>query len=307
MEGGMMRRLLIAVVGLAGVVLSGAGCSRGHRIDAKLEEAILQQDWEEVARWARAEQERDPRAVVPVWLTIEAHRRLGRPELAADALGHLREQQTLGVENLVPLEEWGRALVAGHEDAAVAWELLSSALWWQERYEEADEAAQEAIEVAPNDPVSYLVAARAAHGAGRLEEAIQYYDRAIECRSDMARAYYERGTVRFDEQDRDGAIGDFDRALSLNPDYAQAYNARGKAYQAKGDNDLAIADCDRALKANPPLAEAWFNKARAYEAEGRQQKAMQAYRKFLETGADVGLDKLVAEAERELDEFDAAR
>ena len=184
---------------------------------------------------------------------------------------------------------------------------MSSALWWQERYDEADEAAQQAIKVAPNDPVSYLVAARAAHGAGRLEEATRYYDRAIECRSDMARAYYGRGTVRFDQQDRDGAIEDFDRALSLNADYAQAYNARGKAHQAKGDNDRAIADYDRALEVNPRLAEAWFNMAKAYDAEGRQQKAIQAYRKFLEMGADVGLDRLVAEAERELDEFDMAR
>ncbi len=303
----MIRRLLVAALGFAGVVLFGAGCSRGYSIDAKLEQAVLEQDWDEVVRWSRAEEERGPRAVVPVWLTIEAHRRLGRPELAADALGYLREQQTRGVENLVPLDEWARALLRGHEDAAVAWELLSSALWWQERYDEAAEAAQRAIEVAPNDPVSYLVAARAAHGAGRLDEAIQYYDKAIECRSDMARAYYGRGTVRFDRQDSDGAIEDFDKAVSLNPDYAQAYSARGKVHQAKGHADRAIADYDKALELNPRLAEAWFNKARAYEAEGRPQKAIEAYRKFLETGADVGLDRLVAEAEREVEELGAVR
>jgi tetratricopeptide (TPR) repeat protein len=301
----MRMRLPLMVAAVAVLACGCAGCSRHGEIDPKLEKAVLDGDWDEVLALAEAAHERDPESVVASWLMVEAHRRLGEPHLAWEAFARLRDQQQMGSQRLFPLESWARGFLDAHPRESVGWELLSSALWWREDYEEASKAAAQAISAAPTDPVAYLVAARAQHRAGKLDEAVAHYSKAIEYDSGLARAYVGRGKVFFDKRELDLALEDFTKAIKLNPQYAEAYNGRGMAYYSKADHTRAIADYDQAIKLNPRLAEAWFNRGKAYTAAGRLEKALESYRQFIRLAPEVGLDDQVREAQQELDELGA--
>jgi tetratricopeptide (TPR) repeat protein len=100
---------------------------------------------------------------------------------------------------------------------------------------------------------------------GKSDLAMTDYDKAIELKPDLAKAYNNRGTAYHYKGDYNLAIADCDKAIELRPDYAEAYVNRGNAYNRKGEHDLAIADCNKAIELRPDLAVAHYNRGVAYE------------------------------------------
>jgi tetratricopeptide (TPR) repeat protein/V8-like Glu-specific endopeptidase len=95
-----------------------------------------------------------------------------------------------------------------------------------------------------------------------LKGALADYDRAIAINPNLAEAYNNRGNLKDDKLNNpQGALADYDRAIALNPNYAYAYNNRGNLKQDKLNNPQgALADYDRAIALNPNLAEAYNNR-----------------------------------------------
>ncbi len=83
-------------------------------------------------------------------------------------------------------------------------------------------------------------------------EALEYsrmyedLDRVIELSPRFYYAYYNRGNLRFAQQDITGAITDYTEALRLQPDLADAYFNRGLAYLKAGDEKRGRADLSKA-------------------------------------------------------------
>lgn len=82
----------------------------------------------------------------------------------------------------------------------------------------------------------------AANKAGRLDEAIALYSKAIATKKDSADLYFVRGRAYKQRDQYDLALSDFSRAIELNPRYAEAYNHRGILFVGKGDRKRAAAD-----------------------------------------------------------------
>ena len=80
---------------------------------------------------------------------------------------------------------------------------------------------------------------------GRLEEAIRYYDRAIELNPDYAEAWYNKGVALQAQGNLAEAIECYDRALALNPDDNVANHNRRMAQQrlAEERNDNGCNGC----------------------------------------------------------------
>ncbi|MYK20125.1 FRG domain-containing protein [Candidatus Poribacteria bacterium] len=85
----------------------------------------------------------------------------------------------------------------------------------------------------------------------KYDEAIAYYDRAIDQDPDYAETYYERAQAKHYQEQYASAISDFDKFISLNPNYVEAYYYRAEAKFGLGDSDGAREDLETAL----PLAE----------------------------------------------------
>ena len=97
----------------------------------------------------------------------------------------------------------------------------------------------------------YRELARERFSASKYDEAITYYDRAIDQDPDYIEAYYERGQARHYGKKYRPAILDFNKFINLNPNYVEAYYYRAEAKVRLGDSEGAKEDLETAL----PLAE----------------------------------------------------
>jgi tetratricopeptide (TPR) repeat protein len=82
---------------------------------------------------------------------------------------------------------------------------------------------------------------------GKLDLAIERYDRAIALDPELAEAYNNRGSDRRRQGDLDGAIADYGEVIRLRPDSEAGYYNRGITWQMKGDADAALSDFASAI------------------------------------------------------------
>ena len=96
-------------------------------------------------------------------------------------------------------------------------------------------------------PLRYVQRGVGLFALGRMEAAIQDFDRAIKL---------------YDQQINYvmGIPGNLDEAAKLNPKLALAYNNRGSAYYQIGQTEKAINDYDRAIGLGPRSAEFYANR-----------------------------------------------
>jgi len=105
---------------------------------------------------------------------------------------------------------------------------------------------------------------------GEVEDAIQYYSRAIQAKPDYAWAYHHRGNAYYDKKDYDAAIKDFTSAIECDPAFETAYFNRGLAHSAKKVFDKAIEDFSNSIRLDP-------NYARSFRCRGNARKAIEDF------------------------------
>ena len=81
---------------------------------------------------------------------------------------------------------------------------------------------------------------------GDKKGALEDYNKAIEINPKLAKAFYNRGSVKYNLGDKQGAIQDFNKAIEINPKFAEAFNNRGNAKYDIGDKEGACLDWSKA-------------------------------------------------------------
>jgi tetratricopeptide (TPR) repeat protein len=76
---------------------------------------------------------------------------------------------------------------------------------------------------------------------------IEDFTKALELEPNFDKAYYARGGVRYDLNDKQGAIEDFSKAIAVNPDYADAFFRRGLVQADLGARQEAIGNLRQAV------------------------------------------------------------
>ncbi|MEV4476111.1 tetratricopeptide repeat protein [Nonomuraea sp. NPDC049504] len=114
-----------------------------------------------------------------------------------------------------------------------------------------DEAARADVEVglalAPGNPHLLTVLGQLETAAGRLAEAADALDRAVEGAPDLAAAWGNRGILRYATGDLEGAIADLTRAIALQPQ-PDLYANRAVVLRVLGRHAEAEADDHRAAQ-----------------------------------------------------------
>lgn len=118
------------------------------------------------------------------------------------------------------------------------------------------------------------------YSLGQYEDAIQYYDRAIQIKPDFADAYLDRGMAKRKLGKYKEAINDYDEVIRLNPNYT-AYLNKGVAYHYLKQYSDAIHACDTAITINSRSPKAYYNRAVAYHAMGEFDEAVKGYREVI--------------------------
>ena len=114
----------------------------------------------------------------------------------------------------------------------------------------------------------------------KYDEAIRYYDKAIELHPEFAEAYHERGMAYSFKEDFNTAVVDLTKAIELNPDFILSYTERGFNRIRTGDYDGAISDYNWVIERSPS-ATAYCNLGDAYHRKGDFDSALKKCNKAI--------------------------
>ena len=138
-----------------------------------------------------------------------------------------------------------------------------------------------------DDAAEFFSAGKAAQQAGRLNEAIALYGRAIEIRPDYAEAHNNLGNVLGEAKRHEEAAASLARAAELRPELAAIHSNLGLALARLGRFEEAAASHRRALALQPDLAEAHNNLAMALKELGRPEDSITHYRRAIKLKAGI--------------------
>jgi tetratricopeptide (TPR) repeat protein len=210
--------------------------------------------------------------------TIENHREFlvqlrSKPSGAQISLQILRNKQARTIEivpvsTLEALAEMERVLAADPNSIAAG--LAKAGLLFRlKRYGESFAACEQCLKRAPEDGQGLFCRARASNALGKLDEALNDLNSAIEKLPRLEGPLLMRAGIFEKRKAFDLAIADLNRALALDEQNAVALTRRGEAYLAKGVIDRAIADFTAALAIdkNNPQAKIALEEAQARTAK----------------------------------------
>lgn len=198
------------------------------------------------------------RAGVPGWLDAVC-----RDALQPDPAARTPDVAAFRGALTPPRPSRGRR-VAGALLAGLALALLGGALWRLTRPEALPPPPPppSGPPAEPAGPSAHALLGRAGARVqtGDLTGALGDLDLAVAQEPDLARAWRERGLVRWRLGDARGALADLDRAIGLEPQDAASYLDRAVARRSLGDTPGAMADLNRAVTLDPQDARAWYNR-----------------------------------------------
>ena len=156
---------------------------------------------------------------------------------------------------------------------------------------------------------NYLERGNESLDAGNFEQAIHYYNKAIEIDPDNLAAFFMRGTAYFLSGDHGRAIAEYNYVISLRPDVAMGHIFRGLVYFDVNDFKDAYLDFNKAVELEPVNAVARLQRARCSVILGNTEEAIIDYEQYIELvaqdnrkrrGAEVFLEKLTLFHERRM-------
>jgi len=123
--------------------------------------------------------------------------------------------------------------------------------------------------------------------SGRRDDAMAYYQKALNFCPDYAYAHYNLGLLLTDMGRTDEAIVHYRKALEIDPGYTKVHDNLGLLLARLGRTDEALAHFRRAFELNPDHAKAHSNLGALLEMMGRTDEASDHYRKALELDPDL--------------------
>lgn len=173
--------------------------------------------------------------------------------------------------------------------------------------------AKRCCELVPQLPGGFYYTGTLLVRDGRINEATNYFLRAIAIQSDYAQAQTAMGEVLANQQKPAEAIRWFDRAIRSDPKYVETYLALGFLEQDQGNTAAAMANYQKAADLEPEGPADYFNRANAAaaayqwdEATACLQGVVQAKPDFWQAHYLLGIELAASgknqEAEKELSE-----
>ncbi len=125
-----------------------------------------------------------------------------------------------------------------------------------------------------------------AENAGNVQQAIHWYEQALQINPDFPEVNYDLGVDLYQTGQNQMAIDHLEQAVRAKPDYAEAHSDLAIMLAQAGRIDEAIAHFTTALRFNPDDAEAQYNMALVLSHAGRQKEAIPHYREALRIRPD---------------------
>lgn len=178
-------------------------------------------------------------------------------------------------------------------------------------YDQAIAYYDQAIQLDPTSATSFFDRATAYDGTGDDKKAVEDYTQAIRLKPDYEVAYYGRGTANLYLGKYDDAISDFDHSIKFKPINVRSYTNRCIAYYHKKKYAQAESDCTKAIKQSDPSDEymerTYDTRARVYQAKHEPKLAIDDYSRAVQIDPGFWQSYLSrADAYREIGEKEKA-
>jgi len=159
---------------------------------------------------------------------------------------------------------------------------------------EAERLYAQVLAAEPGHLHALMLSGALAHMAGRNEEAVALFDRALAI-NEQPDFHYNIGLAKWALGQRAEAAAHWERALALNPDFAQAHMNLGNALREDGRTADAVMHLRRALQLQPsPFAHNNLGLALAVlgdsEAAGHFHRAIEMHPAFVEPHLNLALE-----------------
>src|SRR5262252_3759190 len=208
---------------------------------------------------------------------------LGSAVCVVGILAALTWYQTKIYQNLETL--W-RDTLAKNPAAWMAHTNLGGALARQGKLTEAIEQYEQALQLKPDEAEAYTNLGGVLARQGKLTEAVQNCERALQLEPDYAEACYNLAVALAAQGKLSEAIKNYERALQLKPDYAEACNNLGVALSEQGKLAEATKNYERALQLKPDYPEAYNDLGIALGEQGNFSEAVQSFERALQLKPD---------------------
>jgi tetratricopeptide (TPR) repeat protein len=156
-----------------------------------------------------------------------------------------------------------------------AWQMLAAAQFERGEFQQAGDAFRRLIDQQPENATLRLALAEVlANLEDKYDEALEQIELAIELEPMSTQGYLLRSRLRASREDVEGALADLDEALAINASDVTALLIRAELYLFQDKLQDAREDIDRALQARPGLVMGIILRSRIAAAEKRYRDAI---------------------------------
>ena len=175
------------------------------------------------------------------------------------------------------------------------------------KYEEAIASFDKALEIKPEFADVWNSKGDALRLLKKYEESIASYDKAIEADPKNADAWVNKGIALRKLERHDDAIVCYDKAIEIDPKHAGAWNMKGVTLATLSRDDDVFTCYDKATELDPKNTIFWHNKGRVLHRLKKYEEAIASFDKVIEAdhkNADAWVNKGIAL--RKLERYDDA-
>jgi len=199
------------------------------------------------------------------------------------ALGTLTSRQARMYKDAETL--WKETL-ARNPTCFLAYDNLGEILSQKGQVEEAIGYYQKAVDTNPNFSEAFNNLGNAFLQKGQLNQAIANYEKAKQISPDHPQPYYNLANVKLLQGHTNEAFAEYEHALKILPQHPGVHFNFGNLLMESGRLDDSIAQYQRALELNSRYPEVRNNFAAALFLKGRVEEAITQYEKELDNNPD---------------------
>ena len=155
-----------------------------------------------------------------------------------------------------------------------------------QQFQKALSDYNKAINLNPENALTYKRRGILFINLGRKEEALLDYDKAIDLEPEDVEAYNNRGLLFKDLRRNKEALSDYNKAIDLDSEYGSAYSNRGFLFEDLGRKEEALSDYNKAIDLNSEYFGTYINRGILYNVLGRKEEALSDYNKAIDLDSE---------------------